>query len=291
MTRTIGAALAAHIATKRARLSRCVRLDLRDGSRVAFTDHDKDLSVNLGDGAGAIVYRADLGVSVSDIVQTLTLEADNYELSGPVSETITRLALLGGRFLRARAWVFDVRWDAPAQYLALQYGRVAEAKVSGSRFTMQVRSSTDAYNQTIGRVLSPGCSWDFGVFDPPRSRCPATPMTWNAQVVSVVDAMRFRVDWGTGGPTAAEALNGLVTFSGGALAGTLPVEIFSLSEDGDVSLYHPLPEAPEVGATLVITEGCDKLRPTCKEKGFILDFGGHPDAPGNDDFLQIGRAQ
>jgi uncharacterized phage protein (TIGR02218 family) len=286
--RTIGAGLASHIATGRTRLSRCIRLDLRDGSSIGVTDHDSDLSVNLGD--GSISYSADIGLTPSAIKLQLGLNADSLELSGPIEAPFTRAAVAGGRFTQARVRVFDVRWDSPTQYLRLMAGKITAAKVDGGQFTFEARSKVDAYNQVIGRVLSPQCSHEFGVDNGLTSRCQATPQVWAATVSVVTDDMRFRVTWDSPAPNeAADALNGLVEFTSGELDGTYPVEVFSLSGSplDTIQTYQPLIEAPQVGDTLTVTEGCDKLRPTCKLKNQILNFGGFPDLVGTDAYVKF----
>ena len=286
--RTIVAGLASHIATSRTRLSRCIRLDLRDGTSIGVTDHDSDLEVNLGD--GALSYSADIGLTAASIKHSLGLSADSLELSGPIADPFTRTAVAGGRFTQARVRVFDVRWDSPTQYLRLMAGKITAATVSGGQFTFEARSKVDAYNQVIGRVLAPQCSHEFGVDNGLTSRCQATPQVWAATVTAVTDDMHFEVSWGSPAPDeAADALNGLVEFTSGELAGTYPVEVFSLSGSplDTIETYQPLIEAPQVGDSLTVTEGCDKLRTTCKLKGQILNFGGFPDLVGTDAYVKF----
>jgi uncharacterized phage protein (TIGR02218 family) len=289
VTRTIDAGLATHIATGKTRLATCVLFDLRDGTSLGITDHDKDLSVALGD-SPATTFRADVGALPSAVSLSLGFDADNFEVTGPIGSVVTRVALLGGRFNRARVRLFNVQWDNTTRYARLMAGRVTGARVSGGAFTLEVRSSMDALNQTIGRVLSPQCSNDFAVFDPPFSRCQATAQTWAAAVTAVTDDMQFRVAWtDSPPPEATDVLNGLVEFTTGSLAGTLPVELFSLTGSplDEIEVYQPLVEMPEVGDLLTVTEGCDKLRATCKLKGQILNFAGFPDLKGTDDYLKM----
>jgi uncharacterized phage protein (TIGR02218 family) len=287
VSRTVSAPLATHLATRRTRLSRCLRLDLRDGTTLGITDHDLDLSVDLGD--GAITYRADVGAIPSAIALSIGLDADSVEVRGPISDIVTRQAVVGGRYRMARARIFDVRWDAPTHFLRLLSGKLTEARVEGGAFIWSIRSNADALNQAIGRVLSPQCSWDFGVYDPPRSRCQATPQTWTGTIATVTDAMRFSVTWTGAGPDPEDVLNGLVSFTSGDLLNTQPAEVFLLSGTpaDDVELYQPLVEAPQVGDAVTVTEGCDKLRATCKAKNQIENFGAFPDMPGTDDYVKM----
>lgn len=284
MSRTLGALLAAHIATRRTELARCVRLDLRDGSSIGITDHDADLAVDLGD--GSLAYSAAIGAAPSAVALSLGLEADNVEIAGPLVEPFTAAAVAGGRFHRARVRVFDVRWSAPAQFARLLSGKVSSARIEADAFTLEVRSAADAFNQTIGRVLSPQCSNDFGVYDLPRSYCQAVPATWAATVSAVTDDLRFAVTWTGLTPTVETIRNGLAAFDTGSLAGGLPVEVFNLA-GATVELYQPLVEAPQVGDTLTVTQGCAKTREACKSFGQILNFRGFPDLVGTDDYVKF----
>lgn len=290
MTRTLVAGLTSHLATGKTRLSRCVLLDLRDGTALGITDHDQDLTVSLGDSPSAL-FRADVGAIPSAASLSIGLDSDSFEVTGPIGSTVTRAAVKGGRYLRARARLFDVNWSDTTQIARIMAGKVAEAKIEGGAFTFTVRSSTDALNQTIGRVLSPQCSNEFGVLSLPQSRCQAVPTVYEAEVIAVTDDLRFRVSWTSSpAPTAAtDVLGGKVEFTSGDLAGTLPVEVFSLSGSplDTIETYQPLAEVPEIGDTLTVEEGCDKLRATCKLKGQILNFSGFPDVVGTDAYVKF----
>lgn len=279
--RTANAGMIAHLAAAGYKtLAACVRIDRRDGQTFGFTSHDEPLEVDLGD--GALTYSALDGVVPSAIAQALGLDADNMEISGAITDLFTRPAILGGRWNRARVRVFAVNWRDTTGILRLLPGRIAFGKVVAGRYVFEVRSNADAYNQTIGRVLSPFCSNDLGVYNPPFSRCQKVVDTWDATVTAVTDDLRFEVSWDGAAPSAADVRNGLVTFNSGELAGTLPVEIFELAGGDTIDLYHPLVEAPQVGDTLTLTEGCDKTRPTCKEKGQMKNHAGFPDLIGTD---------
>jgi hypothetical protein len=67
--------------------------------------------------------------------------------------------------------------------------------------------------------------------------------------------------------------------------GLPPIEVFAYAAP-ILTLFGPLAEAPDVGDTFTLTEGCDKLRTTCKLKGQILNFGGFPEVPGTDAYFK-----
>lgn len=278
MTRTIPSDIAADFTAGASTLSRCVRLDLRDGTSVGITDHDADLDVDLGD--GSITYVAGTGAIPSAIKLSVGLDADNLEVRGPLTALITRAAVLGGRYDRAEVRVFDADWNSPTSYLRLLKGNVSQSRVEGGEFVFEIRSKADFFNQSIGRVLSPYCTHDFGL-----GQCQATPETFTATVSAVTSDLEFTVSPDSPAPTADDIRGGLCTFLTGDLAGTLPVEIFEYAA-GVVTLYAPLAELPTIGDTLRLTEGCEKTRTACKLKGQILNFGGFPDLSGTDDYLK-----
>lgn len=285
MTRTVPASIATKLTNKHPTLARCLRLDLRDGTSIGITDHDRDLSVNLGD--GAITYSSDTGALPSDVSLSMGFEVDNFEVTGPVGDDFTLAALLGGRFDRARARLFDVDWQAPGNYVPLLKGRVAEARVEAGAFVMSVRSDVEAYNQAVGRVMSPYCTHDYG-----DARCQAVVPTFPATVATVTDELTFSVTFTGSTPTAGQASFGTVEFLTGALAGTLPIEVFSLAA-GTITLFAPAAEPPQVGDTLTLSGGCSKLRSsddvnvvTCLTNANVENFGGFPDAPGSADVLK-----
>jgi len=282
MTRTIPSALQTQLAAHRTCLARCLKLDLRDETTLAITTMDEDLFVNLGSSPGDL-YRADVGAIPSNIALAIGLEADNFEVRGPIGDVVTVAGVLGGRYHRARVRLFDVDFQDTSRTIPLLAGRVSAARVEAGEFVLEVRSATDAFNQTIGRVTSPQCSNDFGVFDTPRSYCQATALEWLGEVIAVSDNLQFTVAWSTSpAPSATDVRNGLITLTSGGLAGTMPVEVFDYDGAGVLQAYQPLAALPEVGDLLTVREGCDQTRPTCKLKGQILNFRGFPDMKGTD---------
>lgn len=275
MSRTIGGSLATHLAGRGGYLSRGVRLDLFDGAVIAAIGHNRDLTVNLGDGAQ--LYSSSTGIRPGAITLTEGLTADSCEIRGPISDTITRAMVLGGRFRGARARIFDVRWNAPTQFMRLLAGKVYGASVEANAFVLEVRSAAAAFNQTIGHTLSPYCDAEFG-----DARCGGTPLTWAATVAAVTDDLTLELAWTGDTPTADQARAGRLTFTDGGLFGTMTNEVFALAGDV-VTLYQPLPDLPQVGDGVLVKEGCAKTLPVCVEKqGDAINFRGFDSLIGND---------
>ena len=255
-------------------------LELRDGTSIGVTDHDKDLEYNIL-GSGNVTYQAGTGILTSDISLQTGLDADNYEVTGPIGDVVTREAVLGGRFNRARAYLFQVNWknltDGAAKLLA---GNVSEARIEGGRFVFEIRSDADRFNQVIGRLITNNCDADFG-----DARCGATPESVVGTVTAVTDESNFIVSYT--GSYANDYFNfGTVEALTGDLAGTDPVEIFDWTVGGAVSLFIPLAEAPAIGDTFTVKRGCGKSRADCMARNNIVNFRGFPEVPGSDQILR-----
>ena len=283
MSRTLGTAgaLASHVAQPFTTLARCLRLDLFDGTSIGITDHDRVLSIDLGD--GAIDYLPDTGVLPSAVALTTGFEADSFEASGPLGDLIARTAILGGRFDMAGARLFDVNWATLASGpIALLAGHIAEARAESGRFVFEVRSVADRFNQVIGRVTSPYCDADYG-----DTRCGAVVASETVTVASVASDLQITVTFAGTVPADDYFNYGLATFTTGVLAGTRSVAIFDfINASETVEFDAPLAALPEIGDELTLKRGCGKTRAECLVRENVINFRGFPDMPGTDKALR-----
>lgn len=280
MSRTIGSSLATHLATDTHTLCAMLRIDLKDGTQLAFTDHDRPLTFNTGD--GALTYVPDTGILPSDLALSAGFDADDMEVSGPIGDVVTRTAVLGGRYDDAAVYYFFVNWsDLTQGAVKLIKGYVALATVEGGRFKFTVHSEIAKFSRSIGRVITGYCDADLG-----DARCGFSLTADTVTVTAVTDARTFQTT--NGSSRANDYFNqGTVTFTSGALNGCRPVEVFDWSLAGDVALWTDLPEAPAVGDTLELRRGCDKTRTTCRDTfDNVINFRGFPDVPGSDQVLR-----
>lgn len=285
MTRTVAAGITTHLATYTHSRCRMLRLDLVDGSQIAITDHDQELSVNLGD--GAVTYSPRTGIIASDLALSTGFDADDIEVSGPLMDEatedwhITKAMVIGGRFDDAEARFFQVNWNSLADgAIKLIRGYVVRADVEGSKFKLTIHSEISKFAQEVGRTITPYCDADFG-----DTRCGYTPATLAATVTAVADKLQFTVSF-TGAYANDYWNRGTVTFLTGDLAGTRPVEILDWTSGGVVTLFTDLAEAPGIGDTLTITQGCGKTRADCLVYDNVINFRGFPDVPGTDQVMR-----
>lgn len=294
--------LSGHLTTMYAqtvhRRARCLWLRLFDGTVFGFTDHDCDLTIDLPDISDVpVLFRADQGVLPSDVSTTVGLESGNFDVEGPIGEAITRIQLMGRRFNRAEARLFEVDWNQSFPDICpILAGQVGDVRIKGStRYVLEVRSDADRFNMVIGRLIAPWCDAEFG-----DARCRAVVPTVTALVTSAVNEYQFGVDIDNTYPDK-HFVFGRVQFLTGALAGTREVEIFDFDGyEGLVELLVPLAEVPEIGDQLVLKRGCSKLKksddpemPTCAywqangNPDQVMNFRGMDRVPGTDRYIRI----
>lgn len=284
--RTLVAGMTTHLATRAHKRCGMLRLDLKDGSTIALTDHSADIDFDLGD--GAVTYVAGTGILPSDLTLSTGFEADEVEVSGPIGSVVSQVAVIGGRFDDAVARYFMVNWSNLANgAIQLMKGRVALAEVMGKRFKFTLHSEIGKFSQTIGKVLTPYCRADFG-----DAQCGLTAETLAGTVTAVTDERQFIVSF-SGAFADDYFTRGSVTWDTGNLAGIRPIEIEEWTAAGSIALFMPLPAPPEVGDTLTIIQGCfdpttgeSKTRTACKFFENMVNFRGEPDVPGSDQTLR-----
>lgn len=278
MSRTVGG-LAFLLASSSHTLCNMLLLELVDGSQIGITDCTRDLAYDLGD--GEVAYSSKTGIFTSNVSQSVGLDANNYEVTGPIGDLVTLDAVLGGRFNRARARLFQVNWkDLSAGAIKVMAGTVSEARVEGGKFVLEIRDDFDFFNQTVGRLITNNCDADFG-----DARCTATPVTVVGTVISVTDSMHLTV--GYSGSYADDFFNkGTLVPLTGVLAGTLPVEIEDWATGGAITLFAPLVDLPAIGDTFTVRQGCGKARQDCMDRNNIEFFRGYPEVPGTDQVLR-----
>ncbi len=277
--KTLSADMEAALARGGKRLVKMLRLVLRTGTVMAFTDHDQDLVYDLGDGDET--YQAGKGIFASDISLKTGLEPGNLEVNGPLGDNplteITRAGVLGGRFVGAEARLFEVIWsDLDAGEIAWMAGRVVEARVRGSSFVMNIEDNLSLLRQEIGTQIQGSCRATHG-----DAECGRTPETDTGTVTAAVDGMQMTVSF-LAGPWADGYFDkGWVIGLTGENTG-IQLEIERWTSAGVIKLFGFLPATPEIGDTFTIVRGCGQTRQDCMDRGNMERFRGEPDVPSTD---------
>jgi hypothetical protein len=137
---------------------------LRDGTEIRGVDHDSPKTLNISDGAGAQVYPMNNGFGVrSSLERSMTMEPDIMDISGFIEDTIGVMKddLRLGKFRDADLYVFMFRWDdLTFPVIPVTRGRIGDVEFEED-FTLDFRSLTDFYAQTVGSTQTVDCPFDF----------------------------------------------------------------------------------------------------------------------------------
>ena len=254
-------------------LCHCWRLVLRDGARLGFTDHDRDLTFD------GLTHAAASGLDASEVETSLGFAGAGGEVAGALmAAAMTEADLVAGRYDGATLENWLVDWLQPEARLLLDIGAIGEASRSDAAFTVEVCSLAQAFDEPRGRLYQSTCSADLG-----DARCgvavTSPPMRVAATVVAVEGASYLKL-------SSTGRSNGW--FSGGGLyAGER--RLGTIRDHGErdgfafVALWTAAPSVPGVGDAVALVAGCDKSFETCRTKfANHANFRGFPHMPGND---------
>lgn len=179
MTRAVSAALATHIGGISTTLATCVKVKRKDGTKLGFTDAVADLNFDLGDGDGALTYKAATAYARSDIENAAGLNVDNLELDWILDSTaITAADLRAGRYDFAAITMFLVnRADLTQGSIRLRTGWLGEVSLRDNDFRAELRGMAQALAQGIIEVYTPDCLADLG---DTRCKVRVKPPAWAA---------------------------------------------------------------------------------------------------------------
>jgi uncharacterized phage protein (TIGR02218 family) len=286
MPKDISAGYATHLAQDSTERCLMMRLDLRDGTTIGLTDHDRNIIFDLEDGNGSAIYRSNLAMLPTQLELSLGTTVDDIDVTGSIDGTFfTQPLLIGGYYNHATVRLFEVVWsDLSLGALPYLKGVVAKVGFEESEFKLIVQSEFTKLAQMMGRTVSPFCDAQYG-----DARCGAVVPTVAA---TVVDATVRAMEVTFSGSYADDYFNkGTVEFTSGVLNGTHRKEIFKWNDDGTLALWNRLAATPSPGDTLLIRRGCGNTIQDCLERENTINFRGFPFVPGRDRFMQMPNPQ
>lgn len=256
----------------------CWEVVRRDGVRMGFTDHDRDLAF------GGVVFRAGTGLTARALQQVAGLAVDNSEAAGALSdEGIAEADLRAGRFDGAAVTMWLVNWADPEQRMLRFAGSIGEVAESDGAFRAELRGLTDGLNRVQGRVIQSACDAVLG-----DARCGVALEGADYGGAYRIVALRERrvlVVAGGAGFAAGFFARGLCRFTGGAaagLSGDIKTDRFG-PEGREIELWQEPGALPAVGDAVDLRAGCDRTAATCRTKfANFANFRGFPDVPRED---------
>ncbi len=270
--------LAARLDEGATTLCHCWSLTRRDGTRLGFTDHDRDLAFD------GLTYAAQTGLEAAEASAELGFAVGGGEVAGAlIAAGLTEEAIAAGLYdgARVEAWLVD--WSAPAARLLLDIATIGEIRRSGAAFVAELRGLMQQLDAERGRTYRATCDAELGE---PRCGIDLTDPRWRTRgtVVSQPepDRLRVRLD---GAYPAAWFSAGVLSWTGGANGGAR-ADLRHHAIDGEhalIQLWQPPARAALHGDGFDLTAGCDKRFATCRGKfANGANFQGFPHMPGND---------
>lgn len=284
--KTIPVALATHIATRETTLAYGLKITREDAEVFAFTSHDID------DVVSSVTYRANPGLSVSDIVIAANVAVGNLELTTLHDGTVfTTADILGGVWRNAAFVIFRYNWNSISDGIeTLLSGTIGEVELKQNTVVAELRDIRQYLQPAVGPLSSKTCRYRLGStskYD--GGLCmkdiSAAPFTMPFTVTSVTSNQIFR---DLARLEAADYFGeGSVIWLTGDNAG-IERKVKEYAANGTFTLALPMVVAIQVGDTGTAIVGCRKrLEEDCLDKfDNVLNFGGEPHRQGLDDVTQ-----
>jgi uncharacterized phage protein (TIGR02218 family) len=267
--------LKSHLADEVTTLATCWKLTRRDGLIMGFTDHDSDIVFE------PVTFVASSGFTASAVQSTSGFAVDNLDVEGMLtSEFIAEADLHAGLYDFAQIEIFLLNYANLSQgKLLVRFGWIGEVSYGKNQFVAEVRGLSQKLAQKIGSLFSPTCRAMFG-----DAKCGKNlnDYKFTATITAVESSQVFT----TALANPAGYFNyGFLKFTSGA-NDDLQMEVKDYV-GGKITLALPMPYEVEVGDSLEVYAGCDKLIKTCKDKfSNAINFRGEPHVPGTDRILE-----
>ena len=283
--KTLLPSLQAHLDTGATTMAWCWRITRRDGQRLGFTDHDRDLVFN------GTTFEAAAGFTASEIKDSIGLSVDNLTIESALSSAhLSDHDLAAGLYDDAKVEIWRVNWSNTADRVLMRTGSLGEVRRSGLAFAAEIRGLAHYLQQPQGRLYQYACDATLG---DTRCRINLTNSTYRATATiaaaqslrqfTVTLATAYAADW---------FARGLCHFTTGSNTGTaIEIKRHSISAGiVTIELWQPLADLPAPGDTLILTAGCDKHFATCRDRfQNATNFRGFPHMPGNDFVATVAR--
>ena len=270
--KTASAALIAHFGQEVTTLAWCWRVTRTDAQVFGFTTHDRDLTF------GGLTYSAESGFAASAAQSKLGSSVDNLDISGAITaDIITEADILAGVWDAAQIVVSVVNWaDLTQGEMIVQTGTIGNVQAAGNGYVAEMRSLSQALQNTVGRVITRRCDADLG-----DTRCGIDLATYTVTGSVTADSTDQRTFAASDLPASP---GGLLTWISGANTGRA-MGIRTASA-GNIGLDLPMCRSIAAGDTYSASAGCDKNLSTCRDTyANVANFRGCPFIPGPDAVL------
>lgn len=286
MSRHIPIALQANLDSATPSVTRCIRIQKKDGTSLGFTMWDSPIIYDHGDGYGEIEYSAKSGVDPSDIMSDIGYSVANAEgriLAATTNDGLTPESVEAGELDDAEwtCFLLDPLKPDRASAAILDAGDVGEVRVErGLVIIPELLSYMMRLRQPVGHVFQRPCRAIFGTPADSQTGCGVNASSlWAGGTVVSVGAESDRTFTGD----FDGWFPGRLEFTTGLNVGKL-YAIESVSGD-TLSLADTTPYLIEPGDTYRHRPDCTKLpegEQGCKFWSNYLNYKGEDNIPVGD---------
>lgn len=273
-------------------LTRCIKINALNGI-IGFTQLDKELPIDIGDGDGEITYVRGLKMTSTDATKELSIE--DSDISGLIGTlSIPAEDIRGFRFFHAFYKTFLYDYEKEIFISILKAGHIGAAEIQDDDLWLfEGPGLSQNLTKPLLSVTQAECRYD--VFDE-FCGIPNTGFVDTGTVTQVIDARSDFV--ATLSTVRADDFHqfGLVTFTSGDNLDSRPMDVKSHKAFGSpgedrIVLQVDMGFDIQVGDTLSIQAGCNKkIDGDCSVSKFdnIVNFGAEPFIPGRDAIREVG---
>ena len=252
------------------------RIFRRDGSALAFTSHDRDLTF------GGLTHLAAPGMIPAAIRLTAELANDSAEVQGALNhDSIREADLAAGLFDEAAIAIGAVDWTT-LDHHTLYTGQIGRIEDDKMQFAAELRSTKSLLEQDLVPRTSPTCRAEFCGRGCGLAAARFTRVLPLAAIDPEANRVRFAATVGE------DYVDGRVRFMAGPQTG---VAFGIIDAEGDwLVLDRPLVAGTLPGTRAELREGCDHTIATCAGRfANAVNFRGEPFLPGNDLLARYGQ--
>lgn len=274
--------LAAHLAGGATTLCHGWTLTRRDGLRLGFTDHDRDLVLD------GLTHAARSGLEAAEVSAELGFAIGGGEVAGALSGLgLAEDDIAAGLYDGASVETWLVDWSRPETRLLLDIGTVGEVRRAGGAFVAELRGLMDRLDAERGRTYRATCGAELG---DARCRVDLTDPRFSATGTVVGEAEPGTLEVTLSGPFPEDGFTGgCLTWTGGASLGQ-SADLRAQTGAGTalrLELWQACARPVAPGDPFRLVAGCDKRLATCRDTfANAVNFQGFPHLPGNDFVLR-----
>ncbi len=206
MTKTISTTLDDHLSSEYQTLATCYKIKTTNGDVIlAFTDHDADITFDIGDGDGSRIYKTLFGYDRTNIESKSEFNVDNVDIDIILDDAaISSSDLRSGIYDDAEIKIFLINYEdtsAGSGIVKLRRGTLGEIKMLDAEMgTTEIRGMFQRLTQNLLELYTPDCRADLGDtlcqvrLDPPfwaPSTAFTVRTTGDANTGSVVKPLNF----------------------------------------------------------------------------------------------------